>query len=638
MAEPLLNSHAASTSLPEVHASVHTGQLSLWKRMFAFAGPAYLVSVGYMDPGNWATDLEGGARFGYQLLWVLVMSNAMAILLQTLSARMGIVAGRDLAQACRETYPRPVAWGLWLLCEIAIAACDLAEVLGAAIGLKLLFGISLLTGVVLTASDTLFLLWFSRFGIRAVEGFVLALISVIAVCFGLEIFFARPDFREIATGLIPRISDQSLYVAIGILGATVMPHNLYLHSALVQTRRIGRTEAEKRSACRFNLVDSVIALNGALFVNAAILIVAASVFFKRGLIVTEIEQAHLLLAPLLGTAAASVLFAVALLCAGQSSTLTGTMAGQIVMEGFLNFRMRPWLRRLITRMIAIIPAVLTIVMVGEQGTYKLLLFSQVVLSMQLPFAVIPLIHFTSDRRRMGSFANPMWLKIMAWAVAAVIIGLNMRLLQTTLTDWLENAGEWRIWLVLLLLPIVLVLVGLLVWIILEPVLPAVLQRRGRRPSVALPRDVAANLGTPVYHKVLVPLDHSAKDRIAISHAAAMARTYGAELILLHVEEDVTSQVYGDMAHTAEVEAGEAYLNEIAGSLRAAGFSVQTIISQSGGPANTIVRVAREHRPDLVIMGAHGHSGLKDLVFGATINDVRHRLATPILVVREDDAK
>jgi manganese transport protein len=636
MAESTLNTKAGSASLPEVHSSVSTTQVSLWKRMFAFAGPAYLVSVGYMDPGNWATDLEGGARFGYQLLWVLVMSNAMAILLQTLSARMGIVAGRDLAQACRETYPRPVAWGLWVLCEIAIAACDLAEVLGAAIGLKLLFGIPLLFGVVLTAADTLLLLWFSRFGIRAIEGFVLALISVIAICFGMEILFARPDIREIAGGLIPRISDESLYIAIGILGATVMPHNLYLHSALVQTRRIGTTEREKRAACRFNLVDSVVALNGALFVNAAILIVAASVFFKRGLVVTEIEQAHLLLAPLLGTAAASVLFALALLCAGQSSTLTGTMAGQIVMEGFLNFRMRPWLRRLITRIIAIIPAVFTILSVGEQGTYRLLIFSQVILSMQLPFAVIPLIHFTSDKRRMGSFANPAWLKVMAWVVAAVIVGLNIRLLQTTIGAWLADAGEWRPLVLLVLIPLVVVLAGLLVWVILEPVLPAVLQRRGRRPSVALPRDVAQNLGTPAYRKVLVPLDHSAKDRIAVSHAAALAKTYGAELILMHVEEDVASQVYGEMARTAEVAAGEDYLQEIAASLRASGINVTTILSQSKGPASAIVTVAREHRPDLVIMGAHGHSGLKDLVFGATINDVRHRLSTPILVVRDEE--
>ena len=353
-------------SLGEVHSSVDTAHLGIWRRMFAFAGPAYLVSVGYMDPGNWATDLEGGARFGYRLLWVLVMSNAMAVLLQTLSARLGIVAGRDLAQACRETYPRPVTYSLWVLCEIAIAACDLAEVLGAAIGLNLLFHLPLLMGVALTAADTLLVLWFQRFGIRLIEALVLALITIMAACFCIEIFLSKPAISEMATGLIPRLNQSNLYIAIAILGATVMPHNLYLHSALVQTRQIGLSQAAKRVACRYNFVDSLVALNGALLVNAAILVVAAAVFFKRGLVVTEIQQAHLLLAPLLGTSLASVAFAIALLCSGQSSTLTGTLAGQIVMEGFLNFRMRPWLRRLVTRSLAIVPAALTIYIAGEE--------------------------------------------------------------------------------------------------------------------------------------------------------------------------------------------------------------------------------------------------------------------------------
>src|SRR5271166_437194 len=411
-------------SLPEIHSSVSTGQPSLWKRMFAFAGPAYLVSVGYMDPGNWATDLEGGARFGYQLLWVLVVSNLMAILLQTLSARLGVVTRRDLAQACQEAYPKPVSFLLWVLCEIAIAACDLAEVLGAAIALNLLFHIPVLTGVILTAADTLLVLWFSHLGIRVIESFILSLIAVIAGCFLIEIFWAGPAWSQMGSGLIPRLDSKNLYIAIGILGATVMPHNLYLHSALVQTRRIGKTIAERREACRYNLADSVIALNGALIVNAAILVMAAAVFFKHGVIVTEIEQAHQLLTPLLGTAVASGLFAVALLASGQSSTLTGTFAGQIVMEGFLNLRLRPWLRRMITRFLAIIPAVITVYFWGPQGTLQLIILSQVILSMQLPFAVIPLIRFTSDRNRMGEFANRAWVKVLSWAVAAVILGLN----------------------------------------------------------------------------------------------------------------------------------------------------------------------------------------------------------------------
>src|SRR6266699_1542159 len=363
-------------SLADVHSTVVTAQVSFWKRMFAFAGPAYLVSVGYMDPVNWATDLEGGARFGYRLLWVLVMSNAMAVLLQTLSARLGIVRGRDLAQACRETYPRRVNLALWGLCEIAVAACDLAEVLGAAIGLNLLFHIPLLVGVMVTAADTLLLLWFQSFGIRTIEAVILVLIATIAGCFCIEIFWAQPSVSEVLTGLAPRLNRDSLYVAIGILGATVMPHNLYLHSAM--------------------------------FVNGAILVLAATVFFKRHIVVTEIQQAHVLLVPLLGAGLAGVIFAVALLCSGQSSTLTGTMAGQVVMEGFLNFRMRPWLRRLITRTAAIIPAAFTIYIAGEKSTLGLLLLSQAVLSMQLTFAIIPLVHFTSDRARMGSFANALW--------------------------------------------------------------------------------------------------------------------------------------------------------------------------------------------------------------------------------------
>src|SRR5689334_10347858 len=450
--------------------------------MFAFAGPAYLVSVGYMDPGNWATDLEGGARFGYRLLWVLVMSNAMAILLQTLSARLGIVAGRDLAQACREAYPKPITFALWILCEIAIAACDLAEVLGAAIGLNLLFHIPLLAGVLLTAADTLLLLWFQSFGIRTIEAVVLALITVIAACFCIEIFWAQPKVSELITGLVPRLNRDSLYVAIGILGATVMPHNLYLHSALVQTRNIGQSEREKRTACRYNLIDSVVALNGALLVNAAILVMAAAVFFQKHIVVTEIQQAHQLLAPLLGTGLASVFFAVALLCSGQSSTLTGTLAGQIVMEGFLNFRMRPWLRRLLTRSIAIVPAALTIYFAGDRATFGLLLLSQAILSMQLPFAIIPLIQFTSDPLKMGSFRNAVWVRILAWTSAAIIVGLNARLAWQAIGEWVSSAGEWRPLVLIVSVGCAAALLLLLGWVVLVPWM----RRAAGRASVELP--------------------------------------------------------------------------------------------------------------------------------------------------------
>jgi manganese transport protein len=616
-------------SLSDVHRSVGTSHPSIWRRMFAFAGPAYLVAVGYMDPGNWATDLEGGARFGYQLLWVLVMSNAMAVLLQTLSARLGIVRGRDLAQACRETYPRSINLALWALCEVAIAACDLAEVLGAAIALNLLFHIPLLIGVLLTAADTLLLLWFQSFGIRTIEAVVLALIAVIAACFCIEIVWAQPSVSELVTGLVPRLNRESLYVAIGILGATVMPHNLYLHSALVQTRDIGHSPGAKRVACHYNLIDSVVALNGALLVNAAILVMAAAVFFKKHIVVTEIQQAHQLLAPLLGTGLASVFFAIALLCSGQSSTMTGTLAGQIVMEGFLNLRMRPWLRRLITRSLAVIPAAVTIWLVGERSTYQLLILSQVILSLQLPFSVIPLIHFTSDRERMGEFANRGWVRLLAWTTAAIIVGLNLRLAAMALAEWLSAAGPWKTVVWLVTIPCAAGLLILLLWVTIEP---CASRRRERRPGVVvLPEPNAEQ--APSYERILVPLDHSELDRLAVGHAAAMAKLYGARVYLLHVEEGVTSQVYGGEASTAEVEAGTEYLDRIAQTLRNQHIAVETSIVHSTSPTKSIVSYAREISPDLVIMGAHGHGGIKDLIFGNTINPVRHALDVPMLVVR-----
>jgi manganese transport protein len=601
--------------------------------MFAFTGPAYLVSVGYMDPGNWATDLEGGARFGYQLLWVLIVSNLMAILLQTLSARLGIVSQRDLAQACRETYPRAISYSLWFLCEIAIAACDLAEVLGAAIALNLLFHIPLLIGVLVTAADTLLLLWLTRLGIRMIESIILSLIAVIAICFAVEIIWAGwPEFGAMARGIVPHLNPRNLYVAIAILGATVMPHNLYLHSALVQTRRIGKKDAEKRVACRFNLIDSTVALNGALLVNAAILVLAAMVFFKRGIVVTEIQQANELLSPLLGTTMASVLFGVALLCSGQSSTLTGTMAGQIVMEGFLNFRMRPWLRRLITRTMAIIPAAFTVYLAGEHGTYQLLILSQVILSMQLPFAVIPLIHFTSSRERMGAFANRTWLRILSWATAALILVLNVWLMATSVRDWVNGAGGRRGWVEFGLGLVITGLVILLAWVILQPVLPRWIRRFGRAP-IELPKAVASNLPIPLYQKILVPLDHTSRDREAIAHASAIAKQHHAKLYLLHVEEGVTSQVYGPLSSTAEVEAGREYLAEIVRELENQQVPVEAVVRHSRDPKDAIVHYAEELKPDLVVMGAHGHKGLKDIIFGTTINAVRHKVKAPLLVVR-----
>ncbi len=478
-------------SLAEINSSVGTTHASIWRRLIAFAGPAYLVSVGYMDPGNWVTDLEGGARFGYRLLWVLVMSNAMAILLQTLSARLGVVSGRDLAQACRESYPRPVSHALWVLCEIAIAACDLAEVLGAAIGLNLLFQIPLLAGVLVTSADTLLLLWLQQFRIRTLESLVVRLIVVIGACLGMEIFLAKPDTVEVVMGLIPRLDSSSLFTTIAILGATVMPHNLYLHSALVQSRRIGTSTEAKRRACRYNLVDTMVALNGAMFVNIAILVLAGAVFFKHNIPVTNIQQATQLLTGLLNNNAATVIFAVALLCAGQASTLTGTMAGQIVMEGFLNFRMRAWLRRLFTRLLAIVPAAITVYYMGDKGAYRLLLLTQAVLSLQLPFAVIPLIRFTADRHRMGEFASSAWLRSLAWLVAGTNLLLNLWLAQQELADWLAMEGLYRNAIRLVVASLLSTLILLLLYIWLAPL-------RGRTQPGSPPETAEETQAPPVF--------------------------------------------------------------------------------------------------------------------------------------------
>lgn len=432
-------------SLPEVHGTVAVPQgVGFFRKMLAFAGPGYLVAVGYMDPGNWATDLAGGARYGYTLLSVIMISNLMAILLQALSLRLGIASGRDLAQACRDTYSKPVTFVLWILCEVAIAACDLAEVIGAAIALNLLFGLPLFWGVILTSLDVLVVLYLQNHGFRYVEILVVALIVAIAGSFAINLWLAQPVVSDVLAGFIPSseivTNPEMLYIAIGILGATVMPHNLYLHSSIVQTRKYLDDDTSKGEAIKFATIDSSVALMSALFINAAILIMAAAVFHTSGnQNVAEIGDAHKLLAPLLGTGLASTLFAVALLASGQNATLTGTLAGQIVMEGFINLRLRPWLRRLITRLIAIIPAVIVIGIYGDAGTGPLLILSQVILSLQLPFAVFPLVMFTSDPAKMGKFVSPVWVKVLAWSVSIVIAGLNVWLLYQTFASFF--AGE-----------------------------------------------------------------------------------------------------------------------------------------------------------------------------------------------------
>jgi manganese transport protein len=429
---------AGSPSLPEIHSSLNIPQdAGFARKLLAFAGPGFLVAVGYMDPGNWATDLAAGARFNYSLLFVIMLSNLMAILLQSLCIKLGVATGRDLAQACRDDFSRPISFALWVAAEIAIAACDLAEVIGSAIGLQLLFGIPLIWGVCITAGDVLIILFLQNRGFRYIEAMVITLIGVVGVCFGLEILFSRPEMAAIAHGFFVPSTQifkdrEMLYIAIGILGATVMPHNLYLHSSIVQTRNFARTPEGKREAIKFSQIDSAVALTLALFVNAAILIVSAAVFYRSGHTdVAEISEAYKLLTPLLGVTGASTLFALALLASGQNSTLTGTLAGQVVMEGFLNIRLKPWLRRLITRLVAIIPAIIVTLLMGERGTSRLLILSQVILSMQLSFAVFPLVMFTSDKQKMGEFVNAPWVKSLAWTTAAVIAILNLWLLVQT---------------------------------------------------------------------------------------------------------------------------------------------------------------------------------------------------------------
>lgn len=433
-------------SLPEVHRTIEipSGK-GFWRKMLAYAGPGYLVSVGYMDPGNWATDLAGGSQFGYLLLSVVLLSNLMAILLQALCVKLGVATGRDLAQACRDYFSPRVSFCLWVLCEIAISACDLAELVGSAIALQLLFGIPLSVGVCITALDVFVVLFLQGKGFRYIEALVITIITLIGGCFIAEMIFARPDLGGVLQGYLPHPdvvrNPQALYIAIGILGATVMPHNLYLHSAIVQTRNWQDTPAKKREAIKFGTIDSTVALSLALFINSAILILAAATFhFSGNQDVAEIQDAYRLLSPLLGVAPASAIFAIALLASGQNSTLTATMAGQIVMEGFLRIRLKPWLRRLLTRLVAIVPALATIIFLGEGSTTNLLILSQVILSLQLSFAVIPLIMFTSDRHLMGEFVNPRWLKVLAYAVATIIVGLNAWLLLQTGLGWLHPAS------------------------------------------------------------------------------------------------------------------------------------------------------------------------------------------------------
>ena len=623
----MINTEHPHTSLSEVHETIDTTKKKIgWKKILSFLGPAYLVSVGYMDPGNWATDLAGGSKFGYSLVWVLLMSNLMALLLQGLSARLGIVRRRDLAQANREAYPKIINYALWVLAEIAIAACDLAEVLGMAIGLQLLTGLPLIWGVSLTVLDTFLLLYLQKLGMRKMEAFIIALVAIVAIAFLIEIIFAKPDLGEVVKGLIPSFpNEEARYIAIGIIGATVMPHNLYLHSALVQTRKIDRSDDGIRQALKFNRIDSTIALNIAFFVNAAILVLAATVFFKTGNSnVAEIKEAHRLLPGFLGNVA-PILFAVALIAAGQSSTITGTLAGQIIMEGYLSLRINPMLRRLITRLLAIIPALIVIIVKGENDVDALLVFSQVILSLQLGFAIIPLIHFVSDKKTMGKFAVKPIVQVTAWAIAAVLIFLNVQMLVNE--AWGVFTGDNNFAKIILIV-LGLLFSSLLLYIILLPLLT-----KGKHiVSIQIHPDanIIKNLSIPTFDKIAVALDYSANDEKLLAYAIGQGKEKTSYL-LLHIVESAAAKLYGKESDDFETEQDTAKMNFYVAQLKERGFDAEGKLGFRNR-VKEIARIVSENNADMLVIGAHGHTALKDFIYGETVNAVRHELKIPVLVV------
>lgn len=620
-------------SLEEVNQSVQTqNKTSVFRKILAFLGPAYLVSVGYMDPGNWATDIAGGSQFGYALLWVLLMSNLMALLLQSLSARLGIVTQRDLAQASRETYSKFINYILYILAEVAIAACDLAEVLGMAIGINLLFDIPLIEGVLITVLDTFLLLFLINKGIRKMEAFIIVLVAIIGFSFVFEMIFAEPELDKVLYGLIPSLPNSAaLYIAIGIIGATVMPHNLYLHSSLVQTRKFDRSAAGIKQALKYNLIDSTIALNLAFFVNAAILILAAATFHRNGMFeVAEIQDAHKFLEPLLGTKWAPILFAVALIAAGQSSTITGTLAGQIVMEGYLNLRIQPWVRRIITRLIAIVPAVVVILIYGESVTGKLLILSQVILSLQLGFAIIPLIHFVSDKTKMKGFHISRLTQVTAWIIALIIVSLNGKLVYDEISGWLE-ASENPIVLWVTVVPLAIVFLVLLLYIVIKPFIA----RAKSDIQNHSPHNLTLRFSVKeAYSKknIAISVDFSSADEAAINSAFELGGIDG-NYTLIHVVETVGALMYGQNVDDHETTIDEKLLLEYKEMLTAKGFKIETELG-FGKPNNIIPIIVNKGSFDILVMGTHGHTGFKDLVFGTTVDKLRHKISIPLFIVKK----
>jgi manganese transport protein len=623
--------HRAQTgiSLSDVHGSINTPQRGpRWKQLFIFFGPAYLVSVGYMDPGNWATDLAGGSNFGYGLIWVLVLSNLIAILLQNLSARLGIVRGRDLAQANREVYPKYINISLYVLAEIAIAACDLAEVLGMAIGIQLLTGLPLVYGVVLTVLDTFLLLFLQNLGMRKMEAFIIGLIAIVGLSFLVQILMAKPSLAEVASGFFPtRLNKDGLYIAIGIIGATVMPHNLYLHSALVQTRKIQRDDLHIRRALKLNFLDSAIALNLAFFVNMAILVLAATVFFKTGRTnIASIKDAYELLAPLLGNAVAPKLFAIALIAAGQSSTITGTLAGQIVMEGYLQLRINPWLRRLLTRLLAIIPAIIVILVAGEERVDSLIILSQVILSVQLGFAIIPLIHFVSDKKKMGKFHISFLIKILAWLVTALLIYLNIKLVYEQSADFIFSQGNFAVKSLMALGATGALF--LLTYVLIQPWIA------GKSPHPELQihpePDQLNEMEAPVFRHIAIALDFSEHAEKLLAFAIGQGKL-DADYLLIHVVESASARILGKESDDFETRKDQERLDLYKNQLQQKGYRLKTRLGYQNR-SKEIVRIVKEENIDMLVIGAHGHSGLKDFIYGQTLNTVRHELKIPILIV------
>lgn len=614
-------------SLDEVHSSVKTSNKGGFRKLLAFIGPAYMISVGYMDPGNWATDIEGGSKYGYSLIWVLVMSNLIALLLQSHCIRLGVVSGRDLAQASKDHYSKFINWFLYILAEIAIAACDLAEVIGMAIGIHLLFpSISILGGVCITVLDSFVLLFLMNAGIKKLEAFIISLVAIIGGSFFIQLLIAKPDVVEISKGLIPGFTDENaLYIAIGIIGATVMPHNLYLHSSLVQTRQFERTPIEIKKAIRFNIIDSAVALNLALFVNAAILIIAASTFFNTGIEVTEIQDAHKMMAPMLGSTLAPLLFAIALIAAGQSSTITGTLAGQIIMEGYLNLRLQPWIRRLVTRLIAIVPAFLTIYFLGDEKTGDLLVLSQVILSLQLGFAIIPLIHFVSDKKRMGDFVIPLWQKIGSWIAVSVIVYLNCHMLYTQVKEWLQ-ASEYSILIGVAVVPFMIFCLGILLYITFEPFF----KRSKKVVNNQFHGDVSKIVfQTPKpYSSIAITVDFSNSDNKAINKALQLGGK-SAHYILIHVLESTNAAIYGEQTNDLERNEDSENLLAYKNQLVEQGYTCEFKLG-FGSPKSVIPKLVTNC--DLLVMGTHGHTTFKDILFGTTVESVRHKIDIPLVLV------